>query len=1808
ATLLTVGTSVEVPVVQSTVDLELTTTETTGTVLLGKVDATTPVHARGSTMVLGSSGASYNLEHIARDTDGNGALFSITGQDSSGDSNTGGSVVLAAGAAPGALTTGGSVTIRGGAGITTGDVNIGDSNTASVNIGAPAVLNDSVTANDTLEVTGVTTLHGGLSVDTVGITSIAGLDVSDGTITLSSDSGVQVSGAAGLTVTNDFAVSGDAGVTGKTTTGTFESGDATLTGTLGVSGAVTAGSTVDVTGVFTAVSTSTFKDDVDIETNLAVTTAINVPKVASDATLTLEAVNSVVIGKSTAATPVHALGGKMLLGDENDNDYLIEHNTTNGAGGSFKIVGQQSTLDDANGGSLYLTGGVAGADVVGTPLGGSVYVDGGQSDYLGGDVVIGSSNTNAVTIGELGTPATLSSFTADATAIGLSGTITAQYNSLNSVTIADGTVDVVSPSITLKDNSDTSVVSLTAAGVSIESNVGVEVDVDAGMSIKLGTAANEQLITLGNVDTASTVTMKAGATSSVKVDNDGVDITGDTTFDNFTLSASTMEVSGDATLNVAAVTGIDGNHLSVKAGSTDGTKGGNLTLEAGDGITDGFIYIGADNTSGVTLGASVTVDGGSITVTENTEISASVPTSGTGYSISVIAGDSTGGTDAGGDLFIDAGVAGGTGLDGTVNIGTTNAEKIVIGKTGQTIEVLGDMVFTTSVFEVEEINGDRILLDYGASGYISVEQATTANADGGDLTIRGGAPGTDGTGAGGDVTIVGGDSATGTDGSVNIGTTHTTDINIGSSGSQLSVDVATGAVTIDQTLDVTGTLKTDAIDSLLAAGTLTLGTSSSFLTVASTPTFEEDVTMTSLLSFKDATSATIKMDSVTTPAGAALTLAAGATNGATGGAMTISGGAGVTTGGAVSISGGAGATKGAVEIGATSTEVVTIGSTTDLPTVDIEASGDITLNSANTATLTLGSGAIALKGDLTYTSAANLSSTVSIGVDAPTVNVGTTSATSLNLGAAGTTTVVDGTLTIDAVPTIASSTLYLSSTAASTITAADRVAAADDMTIRAMGSSAAGAGGTLNLLGGSSDSAQSGGVLIDAGSTSTGTYGAVTIGSALTSVSVLAPTVFSETVGVSSTLTSDKIATDEYLNNAGTWAMMAHDTDRVVIADSNYSSVHVSTDSLTLGDTGSAFVISRPGVTGAVSYSTTIKGMTTDHLAGGDLNLTSGAGGTVGGDVVIATGSAGGDINIGTTNADSITIGSSTTLSTFDVSTSDGDITLSSHNASTSLTLGATNIDVEGSLVYATGGALQSTTGTLLVDAPTLNVGTSATALTLGGAAGAATLGVGSSTTAVTVDGSGITMTAVGGGISLETGVGDLAISSGTNTHSILTHTGGVVTLGHDEDTVIVGDTISIQGSGAAFSADTNGAVKIDSAASQALNIGTDNVSSAINVGQAGLPTIGLTAVAVNLTGAVGVTGATTLTGGLTVTDLALLQNGVTVSGAITTISDGITVAGGLAVTTGTAAITNALTAGSLTVSGASVLDTVTVNGALTTDAGITANTVGITSSAGLEVNAGAITLSSAAGVDVSNALTASSTLDVSGVTTLSTTNVGGVLSVTDSVGVPEVQATLGGDLVLTTMDADTTKSVIIGNVLATTPVHSRGKTMVLGENDATDGFTLKHISTSTVASVDFTVSGQSTTFSDAVGGDLILTGGASTFGTTTGGTVRIRGGDGDTDGDVILGDVTTASIILEAPVVMNDPITMNEALTVSAGHGVTLHGGLTADTTGITSAAGLVVSGGAITLSSAAGVQITGAAGLTVDENVTVSKDLTVT
>jgi hypothetical protein len=133
-----------------------------------------------------------------------------------------------------------------------------------------------------------------------------------------------------------------------------------------------------------------------------------------------------------------------------------------------------------------------------------------------------------------------------------------------------------------------------------------------------------------------------------------------------------------------------------------------------------------------------------------------------------------------------------------------------------------------------------------------------------------------------------------------------------------------------------------------SAGTLTIPTGSTFATAGA---FTTTLTATAATSLTLPTNGTVVAVPVTASLGTALTVAAGASNGAgntggaltlaggqalttaTGGSVTIAGGTGIT-GGAVAVNGGSGTTAGAVTIGTTNTASVGIGISTIITTVN----------------------------------------------------------------------------------------------------------------------------------------------------------------------------------------------------------------------------------------------------------------------------------------------------------------------------------------------------------------------------------------------------------------------------------------------------------------------------------------------------------------------------------------------------------------------------------------------------------------------------------------------------------------------------------------------------------------------------------------------------------------------------------------------------------------------------------------------------------------------------------------------------------
>ena len=126
-------------------------------------------------------------------------------------------------------------------------------------------------------------------------------------------------------------------------------------------------------------------------------------------------------------------------------------------------------------------------------------------------------------------------------------------------------------------------------------------------------------------------------------------IAGSVTADDITGSDSNLGITG-----VAGSAGA-GGIVAVAGGAGDAGAGGAVSLTGGAGETSG-------------AGGASTVEGG-----------AGGGTAGDGGAITVVGGDASAGNDNGGAVSIDGGAKHGTGADGAIIIGGTNAASLTVG-------------------------------------------------------------------------------------------------------------------------------------------------------------------------------------------------------------------------------------------------------------------------------------------------------------------------------------------------------------------------------------------------------------------------------------------------------------------------------------------------------------------------------------------------------------------------------------------------------------------------------------------------------------------------------------------------------------------------------------------------------------------------------------------------------------------------------------------------------------------------------------------------------------------------------------------------------------------------------------------------------------------------------------------------------------------------------------------------------------------------------------------------------------------------
>lgn len=153
-----------------------------------------------------------------------------------------------------------------------------------------------------------------------------------------------------------------------------------------------------------------------------------------------------------------------------------------------------------------------------------------------------------------------------------------------------------------------------------------------------------------------------------------------------------------------------GESVSVKAAQTitgDKTFSGTTTLSGGaalSGAITGNVSLSKESAHTISVAASTTADtaGGALTVK---------------------AGDGAATNANGGALALDAGAKAGSGTDGSVAIGATNANAVTIGRTGKTTTIPGALAVT----QASTLTGN---VGIGAAGVASAALTITSTTQG----------------------------------------------------------------------------------------------------------------------------------------------------------------------------------------------------------------------------------------------------------------------------------------------------------------------------------------------------------------------------------------------------------------------------------------------------------------------------------------------------------------------------------------------------------------------------------------------------------------------------------------------------------------------------------------------------------------------------------------------------------------------------------------------------------------------------------------------------------------------------------------------------------------------------------------------------------------------------------------------------------------------------------------------------------------------------------------------------------------------
>ncbi len=376
-----------------------------------------------------------------------------------------------------------------------------------------------------------------------------------------------------------------------------------------------------------------------------------------------------------------------------------------GAGGALTFVsgaGAAGTADDGNGGAISITAGQAGGS---DGLGGTVTIDAGAANSgTAGSISLGPTNATSVAIG---TNLTLAD-TKDILPV------TAKGSDMGSATLEWGAIFVGTSKALSFGDGQTSTIQDDDSNLLIECDNAIHfqiggVDIlaldDSALTFVAENDLHGQDLYLQTEDAgASALGPRTGGLLELRTGDGSVGISTELGGAGGPLSLasgaggenpSTQAAGAGAEIDITA--GVGGANTGGTGPGSDGGVGGKIDINAGAGGATNATNAGADGGVGGAVelaagtgGTGNTGDGGNggaLTLTSGAGAGGTAD-DGDGGAVSITAGQSGGGDATGGSVAIDAG-EGNTGTAGAITVGATNATDVALGRSGQTVTIVG---------------------------------------------------------------------------------------------------------------------------------------------------------------------------------------------------------------------------------------------------------------------------------------------------------------------------------------------------------------------------------------------------------------------------------------------------------------------------------------------------------------------------------------------------------------------------------------------------------------------------------------------------------------------------------------------------------------------------------------------------------------------------------------------------------------------------------------------------------------------------------------------------------------------------------------------------------------------------------------------------------------------------------------------------------------------------------------------------------------------------------------------------------------